>query len=207
MAATDLDICNLALDIVSVTNKVASIAVPTTKEEYACQRWYATVRDLVLRRFPWPFAKRSAELVAIPSTTETHLEWPYLYEAPSTLLKARRIFIEGQARNARTRMPFQMFLNAAGTAYIIGADSEGISLEYTRKFDTNVLVALMPASFVDAFAAKLAARLVKPLSLDAALIKEAEGLYLMSVNEAFGDNAEEQQFDEQPDAAWITVRE
>lgn len=206
MATTAVEICNLALDVVSVTNKVQNIASPTTKEEYACARWYATVRDIVLRRFPWPFARKVLTLTSIDDT-ETDLEWAFLYDVPTDWLKSRKVFIEGKERNPRIPIPFKTFLNSGGTKYVLGADTDGLSLVYTRQFNTDQMVPFMPASFVDAVAAKLAAKLVKPLSLDAGLVMEAEGLYVDAVQHAFAENTEEQQFDPQPDAEWVSERE
>jgi hypothetical protein len=201
---TDVEVCNLALDNISVTNKIAALNAAGTKEERACARWFALVRDSVLAEFPWPFASAVAEPTQI--TSEEHAVWTYLYTAPTSMLKARRIFLPGQLRNQSPPMPFATLLNEAGTAYIIGCDTDGILLEYTRKVDNNDKLALVPPAFIDALLWKLAARLVKPLSLDADLIKEAEAMYMAMVAKAFSSDTETYQRDQPEDAEWIKAR-
>lgn len=205
--ATDVEICNMALDVVSVTNKITTLNSAGTKEERVAARWFATTRDAVLRLYPWPFTKKTKTLVAIPAATETNLEWPYLYDVPTDWLKSRRVFVEGQVRNRTPRIPFNTFLNEGLTKYIVGADTSGLSLEYTRKFPDNAALAFLPATFVNALSIMLAVKFVKPLSLDADLVQEGKELFKEAVAEAFADNLEEVQFDEPPDAEWITARE
>jgi hypothetical protein len=200
---TDVELCNLALDHLSVSNKISALN-GASKEEKACNRWYTVIRDLVLRTFPWPFASAVAELVE--NETETHLQWKYVFDLPSDFLKARRVFVPGLARNAMPRLPFATFLNEAGTGYVLGCDTNLLALEYTRKFDTNDKLSLVPADCIDAISWKLATRLVKPLSLDASLIAEAEGMYKLSVATAFGSDVETFQPDQQPEADYIEAR-
>lgn len=203
MATTAVEICNLALDNVGVTNKIAALA-DSSKEAKACNRWYATIRDLVLRAYPWPFAARLVALVQ--DETETNADWSYLYTRPADYLKARRVIVAGQPRNT-LRLPFEAsVLNAAGTAYLIGCDTAEAYLDYTRKMDTDAHVTMFPPAFVDALAFKLATRLVVPLSLDKGLIKEAETMYKSTAAEAYADSIDEIAFDQQQDAPWIQGR-
>jgi hypothetical protein len=201
---TAIEICNLALDNLGVTNKITALT-DTDKEGKACARWYANTRDLVLRSFPWPFASRFVSLTEV--TTEQHLRWPFLYAQPADFLMARRVFVEGTPRNPLQPIPYARLLNAAGTAYLIGADTADLCLEYGAQFDTDAKVALLPAGFVDALAWKLATRLVIPLALEKDLIEGAEKMYRYEVANAFAVEAGEGQADPLPDSEFITARE
>ncbi len=204
MAATDLEICNLALDNIGVTNKVASISAPATKEEKACARWYAHSRDFVLRAFPWPFASRSETLVlAVPEIL--HLRWQYVYDLPATFFKARRVFVEGQARND-LGLPFEVELDPTGTKFVLLCDSATAALEFTRKFDSNALVALLPPPFVDAVAWHLASKVVTPLALKKELISEALQMYRNTVLAALGIEMAQGKRDDPADAPWVQAR-
>lgn len=57
MAATDVEICNLALDYLGVTQKITSLA-DATRESQACGRWYSHAVDMALLALPWRFARR-----------------------------------------------------------------------------------------------------------------------------------------------------
>ena len=130
MAATNVEICNLALDNLGVTNKITALT-DTTKEGKACKRWYAHIGSVVLRQFPWPFASASAELVA--STSKTHPLWPYIYDLPTQFLKLRRLFVEGAARNDTTVkggliVPVE---DVSTMTPKLGSDTDGVWAEYT----------------------------------------------------------------------------
>lgn len=57
------DICNLALDLLSVGN-VTDIENPTNSTEELCARWYDQTRRKLLREHPWNFATKRATLAA-----------------------------------------------------------------------------------------------------------------------------------------------
>lgn len=198
---TEVDICNLALDNLGVTNKIESLG-DASKAGKACGRWYATVRDLVLRSFPWPFAARTAALVA---SVETHTLWGYLYDLPADFLAARRMVRAGE-RITLTPPPFEIITNAAGTGYLLATDEAEAYLEYTRSFETDSKINLIPANFVDALAWKLAARLVLPLALDNSHIERAEKMYVATVMDAFAVESIQRQHDPQPESELITAR-
>ncbi len=56
----DIDICNLALDLLKQNKTVvADIATsPTTEEEITCARWYDATREAFLRSHYWVFARK-----------------------------------------------------------------------------------------------------------------------------------------------------
>lgn len=200
----EVDICNLALDNLGVTNKIESMG-DTTKEAKACARWYAVIRDLVLRSYPWPFACRIAVLVEDAASANAHPMWDYVYDLPDDFLKARRLVRAG-VRNPLAPPPFEIVCDGTGTSYLLATDEPSAILEYTAKFDGDERVPLFPANFVDAFAWKLAARLVLPLAVDASNAERAEKMYVFAVQEAFAVDSVERQADQQPESEFITIR-
>ncbi len=57
---TDVDICNLALDLIKQNKTVVAdiTTTPTTEEEITCARWYHTTREALLRSHYWVFARK-----------------------------------------------------------------------------------------------------------------------------------------------------
>lgn len=198
---TEVDICNLALDNLGVTNKIESLG-DASKEGKACGRWYATVRDVVLRSFPWPFARR---VQALSATADTPSLWVYAYDLPDDCLKPRRLVRQGE-RAALYPPPFELALDSTGSKVVLVTDEPEALLEYTIKCEYPSKVALFPATFVDALAWMLASRLVLPLALDNTLIERADKMYKLVVSEAFAIEISQMQADPQPESELITVR-
>ncbi len=60
----DIDICNLALDLLKQNKTVvADITTPTTEEEITCERWYDATREALLRSHFWWFARRRRSVI------------------------------------------------------------------------------------------------------------------------------------------------
>ena len=57
---TDVDICNLALDLLKQNKTIVTdiTTTPTTEEEITCARWYHTTREALLRSHYWVFARK-----------------------------------------------------------------------------------------------------------------------------------------------------
>lgn len=201
---TETEICNLALDNLGVTDKIADTA-DSSKEGKACARWYANTRDLVLRTFPWPFASRIARLALNPDPGNLSPLYAAVYDLPGDFLKARRLVTEG-SRNPTYPPPFEIVMDATRSSYLLATDQADAILEYTAQFDTDARIALAPATFVDALAWKLAARLVLPLALDNTMIERAEKMYTATVLEAYASESVGRQADPQPESELITVR-
>ncbi len=56
----DVDICNLALDLLKQNKTVTTdiTTTPTTEEEITCARWYHITREATLRAHYWVFARK-----------------------------------------------------------------------------------------------------------------------------------------------------
>lgn len=199
---TEVDICNLALDNLGITDKIMSLG-DSTKEGKACGRWYANTRDLVLRSFPWSFAARIAALT--PTSTQEHPLWGALYEVPSDFLKARRLVRAGE-RTTLKPPPFDVITKTGYDGFLIGTDEEGLYLSYTAQFDTDDRIRVAPATFIDALSWKLASRLVLPLALKDEYAERSEKIYKQAAFEAFAVESDQQQSDPQPESEFITVR-
>lgn len=192
--ATDVEICNLALDNIGVTKKISSLN-DQTKEGLACKRWYAIMRDLVLRA-PWPFATSFA---ALSVRTDASPVYTYAYDLPDDYKYARHL-VDSNRRVPYPRIPYQIVIMDGERVLV--TDQPDAILEYT----SDVGETIFPPEFATALSWRLAAALVQPLSIDPAKIKEALDVYRKLADEAFATGANEATHDPQPESEYIAVR-
>ena len=95
MAATDADICNLALARIGQQQKVTSpVTSDTSGPGIVCGMFYPQHRDALLREFPWAFALRRIALYpTVPVDTSNVPGYLYSYgPLPSDFLAARYVY-------------------------------------------------------------------------------------------------------------------
>lgn len=87
--ASVVDICNIALSRLGDEASVTSIDPPegSTQSEH-CARWYPLSRDKALQAFPWSFATRTVELVAMATKPSN---WDYAYKLPANCLRITEV--------------------------------------------------------------------------------------------------------------------
>ena len=123
-------------------------------------------------------------------------EWEYSYAMPSDCLKVRRILIGDEW----TSEPYEIQGNKLLTN---AADDKGLRIRYTsRPVDTT----LFPASFVEAFAAKLASRLAVAMGTDANTRQAAEREWMSTQPGAEAVDAVQSRRNAKPDPEWIKAR-
>lgn len=119
--ATKTEIANLALSHLGVGKEIGNLDTEKSEEATACRRFYVTARDAALRDFPWPFAKKFANLALVADPPTETDEWAYSYRYPSDCVFFRRIPSGIINETADQRI-----------VYTLGRDSEG-ELIYTNQ--------------------------------------------------------------------------
>jgi len=187
--AISITICNLALGELRAP-PIVDIAEETI-EARECARFYPQCLKALLERFDWSFATKTASL-ALFSDNPRASEWRYAFAAPADLATALRLVPpvtgwpapDGVAPVAP--MLDQPFLVEGTTIF---TQIPGAILEYAAR---DVAEALMPATFVDALAYALAARLAVPLrdsrETKAQLLQQAE----LATQRAIADDRDRQ---------------
>lgn len=84
----EVDIYNMALGHIGVTEEVASLTEKSKARE-TCSRYYDQAVQYVLRDFPWPFAYRTVQLAEVSGATSPG--WTYVYRYPTDCLQARQV--------------------------------------------------------------------------------------------------------------------
>lgn len=196
---TPAQVCNLALGLVGQRQFIDSLTEESV-EAQVCARYYATVRNALLAKRWWRFAKKRAVLAL---TTEEREGWGFCYTQPTDLLVARYIWT-GKRRPARGEgCPFEVELNDAATGHLVCTDMEDAELVYTVELAT---VALWRPLFVDAVAAELAVRLAGAIPVKPQLMPMLQQNAFQRLMEAAAADANEAADDEEPDSEFILER-
>lgn len=197
--SSDIEICNIALSRVAVTQVIASFT-EQSKEAEQCGVIYAALRDLVLQEFPWPFAESIVALADIGSPAPG---WAYRYRYPANCLKVRSIVQPGfrHALSSDQQIPYQIGYDAGGR--VIHTDQPAASCRFTFRVQDSTF---FDPQFADALAWRLAMDLGLPLAAKPDLVQFASQQYQMALTLAEGSAFQESQDDPEPESEFITVR-
>lgn len=204
--SSTVQICNLSLRHLGISKEIASLT-ERSNEAAACNRFYEPTRDMVLRGFPWPFAKKSVTLgLVTDSDDDDHptTEWDYSYRYPTDCAIALRI--ESGIRNdtRQSRIPFEIYQDES--ARLIYTDQENAVLQYTKnetnseRYTPDVVMAL---SFLLAYYIAPSLTAGDPFKLGV----RAFNSYLATLDQAKAAASNEAQAEEVPDAESIRARQ
>lgn len=179
---------------------------------------YPILRDQVLQDAPWQFARK---VQALALRTDELFNWVYAYQYPSDCIKIRRLIINFEEINSsvgvrsrfydpnlafpgvRDKVKYQI-QNVNGDK-VIAANEMELRAEYTVKVeDPN----LFDPQFILGLSHLLAAHLAVPLvgtDLGAKLQRDMLSIYRGYIDSATAADLNEQ-FQEQPDSDFITIR-
>ncbi len=166
--ATDVDVCNAAL--VMIGDSVIEALTDTTDRAVACNRFYATTRDAVLRAYPWNFAIVRVALVLAAGTPA--FKWAHQFTLPTSPYCLRVLEVDED-------YPGQVPWKVEGR--LLMTDESGISIRYiSRVADPTVFDSL----FFEALAARMASLLAFALRKQPEVVKVMWDLYEAKVQEA-----------------------
>lgn len=191
MAASDAEICNLALSHIGSGHEIATLSTEKSQEASACRRFFDTSLDLLLREFPWPFCTKIVALALVQEDPNT--EWKYEYTYPTDAVVLHRVLGFGRHDNRQTRIPYRVRRGSASK--VIWADQEDACLEYSfREKD----FARYPADFTMALSLLLAFYIAPRISKgDPFQMRERiTAMYFQAVSSAKASALNEEQPDE-----------
>lgn len=173
-------------------------------EAQACNRFFAQVRDEVLRDFPWPFATVVDDLALVTDfTTEDTYEWAYSYRYPADALSFRRILSGTRNDSRQSRIAYRIERDDDGR--LLFTDLEEAQGEWTTLVDD---VTQWPPDFTQSVAFLLAGYIAPSISAgdQFKLGDRAFGLYQASIARARANALNEEQRDAPPDSEFIASR-
>ena len=201
MTESKVQICNVALGRVGVSQFIDNIDTEKSKPAGICRVNFDTSRDRALREFNWSFARKYAVLKLVDEADGKPWEgdWLYAYRLPADCLFARRIVTY---KNDPNPPPFEVGKDDAGP--ILFTDMAEARLEYTSRV-TNV--GLFDPLFVSALAWLLAHELALGLSADNKSMRaDAMRGYLYDLSRAAAQSANERRRHPDPDTELIRDR-
>ena len=199
-----ITIWNMALGFIG-TRTIAS-EDENTLEAIQCKLYWDNARRGALRDYPWNFAQRRVYLAEVPMLAGYEEQYRYAYALPNDILKAHKIFPQGQdyeAMGDRERGRFIIAHNGESKTGILLCNAEKASLSYTADIED---ASLFDDSFVYLLTRKLSAIIaVSLLKNNPQKVQELEQIYRMAIPSAVQANAGEGREKERPDS-WILAR-
>lgn len=169
MAATETEICNLAL------TRIGQGTITSLDEAFAparaCKTVYDPAREKALRHHPWNFASKTALLAQVGTTPEA---WTYAYQLPVDLLRAVKIIpgansLSGVASGVTLDRTQDILFEIQGDLLLTN-ESEVVLLYVWDITDTNKF----DAAFVSALAFLIASEVAMSITQKPAL---QQGMY------------------------------
>jgi len=191
-----VEICNIALT--RFGGDTINSLTEASQGARQCNLIFNTVRNAVLREFPWNFASKIVRLALVSDVTVPG--WDYAYQYPSDCLHARRVFSEATVNDVK---PAAFVVMNTPSGRVVLCNIEYAYLEYTARItDPNIY----DPQFIDALAWKLAADLAVPIAGDAKLREHCLGMYQRVIASAWGNNASEGRDEVKQSRSYIEVR-
>lgn len=143
---SNTEIANLALSHLGIGKEIANLDSDKSEEAVAIRRFFATARDATLRDFPWPFARKFAEMAKVAEPPPENDEWAFSYRAPADSVFIRRILSGLRNDSHESRVRFLRGQDKQGQ--LVYTDQRDAKTEYTfretdpGRFDPDFVLAL-----------------------------------------------------------------
>jgi hypothetical protein len=196
MGKTAVEICNMAIGRLGISQFIASLETEQSNEARVCRVFFDNTRDRVLQEMPWNFATRFATLQDIGTPPDG---WTYRYRYPNDCLQARKV-----ARDITVQgVPFSVIEDETGGGLAICTNQGNAVLVYTARITNTNLYSML---FVDVLAWALAAEIAAPLSAVPKMATAAGEAYMGSMLRAAARNMNEGQEAPEPETEFLTSR-
>ncbi len=187
---SEVDICNQALAMVGAD--FIQALDNSTKRARACSAFYPVLRDYLLARLDWPFAKKLKVLTPLDAE-QLSFKVPdgwYPYQVPSDCLAPRDLHPPG------SRSRWKQFQNVLLIPVPSSAEPK---LYYTARIENPSLFSM---TFVNLLAVGIAARLAPSIAQDKALTSALHKQWMNEQFTVFADDAnigeDYRTYDEEP---------
>lgn len=185
MSTSDTDIANAAVMSLGIEKPITNLATDDSNEARYCRRFYAPMRDAVLRSHPWNCAINRRTLTPLADTPDG--DWDFQYQLPANPWCLRVLQV-----NEIIEQPIEWVVEGRK---LLCNEGTSIKLKYIKRItDTNEFDSLL----VDAIALKIAIKICMPLVKDQkikdSLIKELEMVVLPEARTIDGQEGSTQQY-------------
>lgn len=196
--ASETNICNLALQQMGRSTRIASLAETTTEAGPICALQYPISRDAVLRAFPWNFAATRATLTAHAEAPD--FEFDNYYKLPSDYLWLRKI-IDAYDEPYKVE---RFSSSSSGVIKVIATNlGSPIYIIYTARVTEPTE---FESLFIQTLAAHIAANIAIPLTETRAKANDLWQAYRAKLQEARSVDSQEDSADPFPQGSWVDGR-
>ena len=200
MAATDVEVCNLALVKIGQREFITDLGENTVSAQ-VCSAVYSTTRDALTECFAWPFAKRRVTLAALSGVTRQG--WGYVFALPADCLKPVSIYAGTRNPSSDNKVPFAVEYESTISAPVLLSDYATPELLYIMRVTA---VPQMTLAFQQALAWQLAVELCLALPDKAALAERIQGKATQALHNAIAVSLNQEQADRPPESQFVTTR-
>lgn len=156
MAATEVDIANLALANLGDDATIASLDPPEgSPQSEHCARFYPLARDVLLEAHPWGFATRRITPALLTTTNDA---WTYQYRLPADCVRVIGVLPDGYQRDDQAHLFFEIESDADGDVLL--TNTSGATLRYVTRLTDPTRYS---AAFTQALAWLLSSYIAGPL--------------------------------------------
>lgn len=202
MAASVVEICNIALARIGVNSFISSLEEPSA-EAAACLVLYPHVRDVVLGAGAWPWALRRATVASLASTTE-RTGWSHAHVLPNDCLYVVQLVPRVSVPGLPVRIPWAVEYDQDLGVRVLLTNDPTPEVQFVSRV---TLVSAYPPLFVDALAWGLASELCVTLAMKEDVERRARQRYELALSRALAAAYNEQQRDSEGESELITVRD
>lgn len=202
MADSRTEICNMALSHVGNSHPIDHID-EGSQQANTCKLFYFNVLDALLRKFDFPFARRTEPLELI-SENEDYVDdysWRFIYRQPQDCVKINHLVDSMRPDLRRGQIKYQRGRN--DTTNVIYTNQENAVLEYISRPNES----FFDPDFVMLFSLGLAVRIAMPLGSDSRILSNVQQLYQGTLRDVELAAAQESVAPEQPESEFIAVRD
>lgn len=198
MSSQKTQIANMTLVRIGISKLIANVDSESSTEARLIRTVFDDERDDILRDFPWPFARKIADLGLVGGTEDEAVnnDWQYSYRYPADCLYARRLTTVTGRNNAN---PPPFVIGSDDQGQLLFTDEADAELEYTRRVTE-------PDQFDPIFRSALAWKIGMSIAAPLSRVKEVIQLAFSgfrfdlaraesrALNESQQDNAAESEF-------------
>jgi len=177
---SEVEVCNLALDLIKVP-AITSIESPTTAVERKCALWYDTSRREILRKHPWNFAKKRASISLC--STDPAFGYDDKYALPNDFIRLRFIGSDNEGLVGQD-------YDIEEDKYLLIDNGGAATLNIGYIFDEESVVRFDPL-FLKAFALQLAVNLSYGMAGKTTLRTDARNMLAEALAEARSINGQD----------------
>lgn len=179
-----VDICNLALIRVGQKVTIGDFDTEDSAEALACRVAFEPVRDQLLSKRRWSFARKQVLLALEP--TEVRTGWIYAYAVPTDVLDEIGLWPGTRDPRQENLIPFEIQARNVGNGRVLLTDQLAAELVYTARI---ISVGAFPPLFADALAWHVAGELAMALPVKPQLRTLTETMMERSLKEAAAKDA------------------